>query len=208
MDAGRARGRLPSREAYIQELRTNPRYYATEPEQLMRETARVTKRSTASCRACSGRCRGSPTRIREIPAETAEGTTTAYYNQGSPESGIAGTYYVNTSQAQPAPLLGGPGAHPARSGARPPSPDRAPAGDGHRALPPQLRLLHRLHRRLGPLCREPGRDDGPLQHARAADGRALLPDVARHAGWWSIPASTPSAGTRPGRSPSCARIPR
>ena len=33
-----------------------------------------------------------PYGIREIPAETAEGTTTAYYKPGSPGSGIAGTY--------------------------------------------------------------------------------------------------------------------
>ena len=66
----------------------------------MRETARVTKTINGQLPRCSARCRGSPTRIREIPAETAEGTTTAYYNQGSPESGIAGTYYVNISQAR------------------------------------------------------------------------------------------------------------
>src|SRR5204862_287195 len=42
--------------------------------------------------------------IRTIPAETAEGTTTAYYSQGSPESGIAGTYYVNTSRLNQRPL--------------------------------------------------------------------------------------------------------
>ena len=42
--------------------------------------------------------------MRAIPAETAEGTTTAYYNGGSPESGIAGTYYVNTSLLNQRPL--------------------------------------------------------------------------------------------------------
>ena len=45
-----------------------------------------------------------PYGMREIPAETAEGTTTAYYGQGSPESGIAGTYYVNTSKLDQRPL--------------------------------------------------------------------------------------------------------
>ena len=42
--------------------------------------------------------------LREIPAEIAEGTTTAYYSPGSPESGIAGTYYVNTSKLDQRPL--------------------------------------------------------------------------------------------------------
>ena len=39
-----------------------------------------------------------------IPAETAEGTTTAYYQPGSPAAGIAGTYYVNTSKLDQRPL--------------------------------------------------------------------------------------------------------
>ena len=42
--------------------------------------------------------------IRAIPAETAEGTTTAYYQPGSPAAGIAGTYYVNTSKLDQRPL--------------------------------------------------------------------------------------------------------
>ena len=45
-----------------------------------------------------------PYGIREIPAEIAPGTTTAYYNPGSPELGIAGTYYVNTSKLDQRPL--------------------------------------------------------------------------------------------------------
>jgi uncharacterized protein (DUF885 family) len=42
--------------------------------------------------------------VRPIPAETAEGTTTAYYGQGSPEAGLAGTYWVNTSKLDQRPL--------------------------------------------------------------------------------------------------------
>jgi uncharacterized protein (DUF885 family) len=45
-----------------------------------------------------------PYGIKEIPAETAEGTTTAYYNQGSPEIGISGTYFVNTSKLNQRPF--------------------------------------------------------------------------------------------------------
>jgi uncharacterized protein (DUF885 family) len=93
-----------SREAYIQELRTNPRYYATEPEQLMRETARVLKAIDGQLPAYFGTLPRLSYGIREIPAEIAEGTTTAYYNQGSPESGIAGTYYVNVSKLDQRPL--------------------------------------------------------------------------------------------------------
>ena len=94
----------PSREAYIQELRTNPRYYATTPEQLMQATARVTKAIDGHLPRLFGTLPRLPFTLREIPAETAEGTTTAYYNQGSPASGISGTYYVNTSKLDQRPL--------------------------------------------------------------------------------------------------------
>jgi len=94
----------PSREAFIRELRTNPRYFATTPEQLMQATARVNKTIDGHLPRLFGRLPRLPFTLREIPAETAEGTTTAYYNQGAPESGIAGTYYVNTSKLDQRPL--------------------------------------------------------------------------------------------------------
>ena len=94
----------PSREAFIQALRTDPRYYATTPEQLMRETARVTKTIDGHLPRLFGTLPRLPFTLREIPAETAEGTTTAYYSQGAPEAGIAGTYYVNTSLLNQRPL--------------------------------------------------------------------------------------------------------
>ena len=94
----------PSREAFIRELRTNPRYFATNPEELMRQTARVLKTIDGQLPRFFGTLPRLPYGIREIPAEIAEGTTTAYYSPGAPESGIAGTYYVNTSKLDQRPL--------------------------------------------------------------------------------------------------------
>jgi uncharacterized protein (DUF885 family) len=93
-----------SREAFIAELRTNPRYYPTTGEELMRETARVTTEINGHLPRLFGTLPRLTYTIRAIPAEIAEGTTTAYYNQGSPESGIAGTYYVNLSRLNQRPL--------------------------------------------------------------------------------------------------------
>jgi uncharacterized protein (DUF885 family) len=93
-----------SREAFVQDLRTNPKYYATTPDALMKETARVTKAIDGKMPGLFGTLPRLPYGIREIPAEIAEGTTTAYYGQGSPESGLAGTYYVNTSKLNQRPL--------------------------------------------------------------------------------------------------------
>jgi len=93
-----------SREAMIADLRTNPVHYAKTPEQLMQAVAREAKRIDGKMPTLFTLLPRLPYTIREIPAEIAPGTTTAYYNQGSPENGIAGTYYVNTSKLDQRPL--------------------------------------------------------------------------------------------------------
>ena len=93
-----------SRAAFIAELRTDPKYFVDSPEALMQATARELKTIDGLMPTLFGRLPRLPYGIREIPAEIAPGTTTAYYNSGSPESGIAGTYYVNTSKLDQRPL--------------------------------------------------------------------------------------------------------
>jgi uncharacterized protein (DUF885 family) len=104
MEQVAARAGFASREAFIADLRSNPRYYAQTPEELMMRTARITRRIDGFMPRLFGRLPRLPYTIREIPAETAEGTTTAYYSQGSASAGIAGTYYVNTSKLDQRPL--------------------------------------------------------------------------------------------------------
>jgi uncharacterized protein (DUF885 family) len=93
-----------SREAFIQDLRTNPVHYAKTPEELLEASAMVSKTIDGKMPGLFGRLPRLPYGIRAIPAETAEGTTTAYYGAGSQESGLAGTYYVNTSKLNQRPL--------------------------------------------------------------------------------------------------------
>ncbi|GAA0477191.1 DUF885 domain-containing protein [Parasphingorhabdus litoris] len=93
-----------TREAFIEDLRTNPKYYAKTPEELMEKVARVTKLIDGKMPSIIGKLARLPYGIKEIPAETAEGTTTAYYNPGSPDVGIAGFYYVNTSKLDQRPF--------------------------------------------------------------------------------------------------------
>jgi uncharacterized protein (DUF885 family) len=93
-----------SRAAFITELRTNSIYFARTPEELMLATARVAKTIDGKMPAFFRTLPRLPYGIREIPAEIAEGTTTAYYGQGAPESGLSGTYYVNTSKLNQRPL--------------------------------------------------------------------------------------------------------
>jgi uncharacterized protein (DUF885 family) len=104
MDGVAKEAGFPSREAFIKDLRTNPKYFPGSADELMRATARVTKTIDGKMPEYFGTLPRLPYGIREIPAEIAEGTTTAYYSQGSPESGLAGTYYVNTSKLDQRPL--------------------------------------------------------------------------------------------------------
>jgi uncharacterized protein (DUF885 family) len=104
MEAVAREAGFAGREAFIADLRTNPRHYVAEPEALMRHVARVTRTIDGQLPRFFGTLPRLPYGIAEIPAEIAEGTTTAYYNSGSPQSGIAGTYYVNTSKLDQRPL--------------------------------------------------------------------------------------------------------
>jgi uncharacterized protein (DUF885 family) len=93
-----------SREAFIQHLRTDPQYYATTPDELMEKVARVAKTIDGKMPGLFHRLPRLPYGIKEIPAEIADGTTTAYYSPGSPAIGIAGTYFVNTSKLDQRPF--------------------------------------------------------------------------------------------------------
>ncbi len=93
-----------SREAFIEELRSNPVYYAKSPEELMEKVARLTKTADGKMPGLFGKLPRLPYGLKEIPAEIAEGNTTAYYNPGSPDVGIAGIYYVNTSKLDQRPF--------------------------------------------------------------------------------------------------------
>ena len=94
----------PTREAFIQELRTNPRYYAKTPEELLQVAALQAKRNDGMLPRYFGRLPRLPYGIKPIPAETAEGTTTAYAQPGSLAAGVASTYWVNTSKLDQRPF--------------------------------------------------------------------------------------------------------
>ena len=95
---------FPNREAFVADLRTNPKYYARTPEELMAAVARVAKDIDGKMPSLFTVLPRLPYGIKEIPPEIAPGTTTAYYNSGSPEQGIAGFYFVNTSKLDQRPL--------------------------------------------------------------------------------------------------------
>ena len=99
IDAGYA-----TRAEYVAHLRTAPRHYAKSPEELLRAAARQTKIIDGLMPRYFGSLPRLPYGLKPIPAAEAPTTTTAYYGPGAPESGIAGTYWLNTSKLDQRPL--------------------------------------------------------------------------------------------------------
>lgn len=104
MEAVAKQAGYPSREAFVQELRTNPKYYAKTPEELMAAAAFQAKTIDGKMPGFFYKMPRLPYGLKRIPAETAEGTTTAYYGPGNPQLGLAGNYFVNTSKLDQRPL--------------------------------------------------------------------------------------------------------
>ena len=104
MEAVAANAGFASREAMIQAMRTDPKYYPKTPQELMEAASTQAKAIDGLMPKFFGRLPRLPYGVRAIPAETAEGTTTAYYSPGNPSAGIAGFYYVNTSKLDQRPL--------------------------------------------------------------------------------------------------------
>lgn len=104
MEAVATKAGFATREAFVAELRTNPKYYAKTPEELMAAAAVQAKDIDGKMPGFFNRMARLPYGLKRIPAETAEGTTTAYYGPGNPELGLAGHYYVNTSKLDQRPL--------------------------------------------------------------------------------------------------------
>ena len=104
MDEVARKAGYPTRQAMIAEMRTNPKYYAKTPAELMEAAALEAKIHDGKMPTLFGKLPRLPYGVKPIPAETAEGNTTAYYFPGSPDAGIAGTYFVNTTHLDQRPL--------------------------------------------------------------------------------------------------------
>jgi uncharacterized protein (DUF885 family) len=90
--------------AFVNFLHTDPQFYAKSGEELTMRYAEVAKRADAQLPRLFGTLPRLTYGIRVIPADTAEGSTTAYYTQGSPALGQAGTYWINLTHLDQRPL--------------------------------------------------------------------------------------------------------
>jgi uncharacterized protein (DUF885 family) len=90
--------------AFQRFLRTDPQFYASSPEDLIEKASEIAKRADGQLPRLFGTLPRLPYDIRVIPAAAAEGSTTAYYTQGSPTLGMSGAYWVNTTRLDQRPL--------------------------------------------------------------------------------------------------------
>ncbi|ANP45976.1 DUF885 domain-containing protein [Candidatus Viadribacter manganicus] len=90
--------------AFQRFLRTDRQFYAQTPDELIRYASEIAKRADGQLPRLFGTLPRLSYGIRVIPAEQAEGSTTAYYTQGSAALGQSGTYWVNTTRLDQRPL--------------------------------------------------------------------------------------------------------
>jgi uncharacterized protein (DUF885 family) len=89
---------------YIAWLRSEPRFYAETPDELLKETALVLKRIDGELPRLFKTLPRLPYGIRTIPDFSAPGNTTAYYMPGAGDGTRAGYYYVNTYDLKSRPF--------------------------------------------------------------------------------------------------------
>ncbi|TWU01583.1 DUF885 family protein [Neorhodopirellula pilleata] len=94
-------GDLPS---FLEHLRTDPKFYAKTPEELLQSAALILKRIDGRLPELFDRLPRIPYGIREIPAYVAPQTTSAYYWPPPTDGTRGGFYYLNTYNLSARPL--------------------------------------------------------------------------------------------------------
>jgi uncharacterized protein (DUF885 family) len=93
-----------SYQAFVQHLRTDPKFYATTPEELLKEVAYTLKVMDGKLPELFKNLPRMPYGIRQVPDYIAPKTTTAYYSPPAGDGSVAGYYYVNTYALKSRPL--------------------------------------------------------------------------------------------------------
>ncbi|MGB7370375.1 DUF885 domain-containing protein [Erythrobacter sp.] len=93
-----------TREAFIEHLRTDPQYYMTDVEEYAQYVAALAKEIDGHMPKLFGTLPRQPYTVEPIPAASAPGNTTAYYEPGSLETGQPGIYRINTTELDQRPL--------------------------------------------------------------------------------------------------------
>ena len=158
-------------------LRTDPQFYATSPEQLLREARGCPSKSMGACRLSSAICRAHLMACGRCRRQLAPNYTAGRYNPGA--VGAAGEYWVNTYALNSRPLYVLPALtlHEAVPGHHL---QGALAREHERRAGLSRQLLSAfVRRRVGPVFGEARRGDRPVSHALRTLRPPDLRDVAR-----------------------------
>lgn len=89
---------------FLKFLRTDPRFYAKTPEELLKQAAWIAKRIDGKLPSLFGRLPRQPYAVEPVPAEIAPRYTGGRYVPAPPGGKKAGTYWVNTYALESRPL--------------------------------------------------------------------------------------------------------
>ncbi len=81
---------------FLEFLRTDPQFYHSSEEALLREYRDIAKRADPELMKLFGRLPRTPYGVIEVPSYAAQSQTTAYYMGGSVRAGRPGYFYANT----------------------------------------------------------------------------------------------------------------
>ena len=104
MESVAAEAGFETREAFIADLRTNPKYYMTDEDEYLRYAQALAKEIDGWMPKLFGKLPRQPYTVLPIPAAQAPGNTTAYYESGSLETGQPGIYRLNLTELDQRPL--------------------------------------------------------------------------------------------------------
>jgi uncharacterized protein (DUF885 family) len=103
-DAMRQAGFTGDFAAFLQFLRTDPRFYAKTPEELLKEASFIAKRMDGKLPSLFGRLPRLPYGVEPVPAHLAPKYTGGRYVPAPVGGTRAGTYWVNTYALESRPL--------------------------------------------------------------------------------------------------------
>ncbi|HTT45465.1 MAG TPA: DUF885 domain-containing protein, partial [Thermoplasmata archaeon] len=90
-------------EEFLQFLRTDDRFFFTDPESLLDAYRIISKKIDPGLARRFGRLPRLPYGVLPVPTFRAKSSTTAYYMPGAPATGRPGTFFANTSEIHTRP---------------------------------------------------------------------------------------------------------
>ncbi|MDX1571969.1 MAG: DUF885 domain-containing protein [Xanthomonadales bacterium] len=83
-------------QAFFEHLRTDPKFFFTEAEELLSTYRDIAKRADPELVKVFGHLPRTPYGVEPVPAYAEKSQTTAYYQRGSMEAGRPGIFFANT----------------------------------------------------------------------------------------------------------------